>query len=395
MTISYSGNFFRLLLRWKGSIWRSVWKELIVYIMIYFAIRVFYIHGIDLLDDDENDRRFYRSKFEALCRKFDSYTKLIPLTFLLGFYVSNVVSRWWRQFETIYWPEDIVSVMCTVIHANDEESQKRRHTITRYINLSAALAWRDISSKIRLRFPTVHSLVDSGLLTEKEYDLLETKTEDCQSVRWLTPLHWVQQLLRKEEEEKKPTASLLNNFVTELKLYRQSLRKLYSYDWVCVPLVYTQVAALATYAFFFFAVFGRQALLPDINSGKEIDTVLPIFLIVQFMFFVGWFKIGQDLMRPFGLDDDDIELNYLLDRNISTSFAIINQIHTSEPPEFEEDLFWKTRNGKIDPLPHTPRSRRLAEHRPKLHSYVRVGDGEDVDSKSCLARSRDKRYIDW
>ncbi|RCN38248.1 hypothetical protein ANCCAN_15843 [Ancylostoma caninum] len=35
-----------------------------------------------------------RSKFEALCRMFDGYTKLIPLTFLLGFYVSNVVSRY-------------------------------------------------------------------------------------------------------------------------------------------------------------------------------------------------------------------------------------------------------------------------------------------------------------
>lgn len=32
---------------------------------------------------------------------------------------------------------------------------------------------RDISSKIRLRFPSVHSLIESGLLTEKEYQILE------------------------------------------------------------------------------------------------------------------------------------------------------------------------------------------------------------------------------
>lgn len=26
MTISYSGSFLRILIRWKGSIWRSTWK---------------------------------------------------------------------------------------------------------------------------------------------------------------------------------------------------------------------------------------------------------------------------------------------------------------------------------------------------------------------------------
>ncbi|KIH50690.1 hypothetical protein ANCDUO_19228 [Ancylostoma duodenale] len=40
------------------------------------------------------NRKKTLSKFEALCRMFDGYTKLIPLTFLLGFYVSNVVSRY-------------------------------------------------------------------------------------------------------------------------------------------------------------------------------------------------------------------------------------------------------------------------------------------------------------
>ncbi|KHJ78844.1 hypothetical protein OESDEN_21530 [Oesophagostomum dentatum] len=58
----------------------------------------------------------------------------------------------------------------------------------------------------------------------------------------MAPLHWVQQIMRKEEEENKPTTSLFNNFMSELKLFRQSLRKLFCYDWVCVPLVYTQVS---------------------------------------------------------------------------------------------------------------------------------------------------------
>ncbi|KAK6747472.1 hypothetical protein RB195_000583 [Necator americanus] len=381
MTISYSGNFCGLLLRWKGSLWRSVWKELLIYLVMYYSIRVFYLIGIDYIFEDDDDRDKYRKKFEALCRMFDGYTKLIPLTFLLGFYVSNVVSRWWRQFECLSWPEDILSMLCTVIHANDETSQRRRHMIARYINLSTALAWRDISKKIRLRFPNVSNFVEAGLLTEKEYEALENINEDCETIRWMAPLHWVQQIMRKEEEENKPTTSLFNNFMTELKLYRQSLRRLFCYDWVCVPLVYTQVAALATYAFFFFALFGRQNLIPEMKAGKEIDLM-----------------VGQDLMRPFGLDDDDIELNYILDRNIATSFAIVNRLQLMNLPELEDDHFWKHKEGKIEPLPHTIYSRELAEHRPKLHSYVRVGASEDTNSHSlasCISSDKEKRHINW
>ena len=52
MTVSYSGNFMRLLLRWKGSIWRSVWIELVIFLILYYAVRLFYIYGISALDED-------------------------------------------------------------------------------------------------------------------------------------------------------------------------------------------------------------------------------------------------------------------------------------------------------------------------------------------------------
>ena len=135
----------------------------------------------------QQNRSYFRGKFEAFCRMCDGYTRLIPLTFLLGFYVSNgkfatqrigswaimvhnpirwissshegkllsftVVSRWWSQFQNLNWylmilwnqsysnfrPEDILSILCTFMTANDEKTQKRRHAIARYLNLSMAL----------------------------------------------------------------------------------------------------------------------------------------------------------------------------------------------------------------------------------------------------------------
>ncbi|CAL2046457.1 unnamed protein product [Caenorhabditis brenneri] len=417
MTISYSGNVIRLLLRWKGSIWRAVWVELMIYLLFFYSIRLFYRNGIDFIDGDDEYKHKIRSMFESFCRQCDSYTRLIPLTFLLGFYVSNVVSRWWKQFETLYWPEDILSVMCTVMHQHDEKMKRRRHTIARYLNLANALAWRDISSKIRLRFPTVHSFIESGLLTEKEYKMLEVMHIEHSSSRWMAPLHWVQQILRQVEEETKPTPSLLNQFVTELRTFRQSLRKLYSYDWVCVPLVYTQVATLATYAFFLFSLFGRQPLIPEVESGKEFDMKIPIFTIVQFLFFVGWFKVGQDLMRPFGLDDDDIELNYILDRNVRVSFDIVNHLQEAQLPDFEndDDKLWQemhpsVKEGesspglKIPQLPHSKYSSLLAEHPPRLHAYVPIDEinsvqdldnDDDDDSTGCMNHKKGKKHLSW
>ncbi|VDK36802.1 unnamed protein product [Gongylonema pulchrum] len=249
MTISYTGNFCRLLIRWKGSLWRLVWKELLLFLLIYYAIRLFYNRILPMLGDKDDPGK-YRRQFEQVAMAFDEYTRLIPLTFLLGFYVSNVVSRWWRQFECLPWPEDLLSLLCTVIPGKDERSRRRRHTIARYVNLTAALAYREISSKIRRRFPTLDHLVESGLLTEKELKLLGETSSEIKNVRWMTPLHWVQQIVMDEVRDNAPSPALINHLMQELKAYRIAFRKLFSYDWVCVPLVYTQVIICTVFACF-------------------------------------------------------------------------------------------------------------------------------------------------
>ena len=108
-------------------------------------------------------------------------------------------------------------------------------------------------------------------------------------------------------------------------------------------MVYTQVVTLATYVFFIFTIIGRQKLNPDaverarMPSGRiplDIDLYIPIFTVLQFFFFMGLLKVAEQLINPFGDDDEDFELNWLIDRhmkvnNSSTFILLLSRYPTS------------------------------------------------------------------
>ena len=154
------------------------------------------------------------------------------------------------------------------------------------------------------------------------------------------------------------------------------------------------MATLANFFYFVAALFGRQYLYPrdSISPTVEFDAMnvthaatfaisgpyanhspymyVPVFTLFEFISFVGWRKVADELLNPFGEDDEDFQINYLIDRNLQVSYLIVDEaMHELEM--LNDPFLGKAEND----IPHT----RLGA--------IPHPDDKDSDSKTELPSS--------
>ena len=89
---------------------------------------------------------------------------------------------------------------------------------------------------------------------------------------------------------------------------------------------------LATYVFFIFTMIGWQKIDLHGNetfmrSGRlplDIDLYIPVYTILHFFLYMGLLKVAEQLINPFGDDDEDFELNWLVDRHMKVGIIYDN-----------------------------------------------------------------------
>ncbi|XP_023675470.2 bestrophin-2 [Paramormyrops kingsleyae] len=355
MTVTYSrrvadaglGTFSRLLLRWRGSIYKLLYRELIIFTALYSFLSIIYRF---LLRDEE------KRMFEKLTLYCNHYAELIPVSFVLGFYVTLVVTRWWGQFESVPWPDRLGALVGGHVRGADDAARLVRRTLMRYANLSGVLIYRSVSTAVYKRFPTMEHLVQAGLMTAEELRQLEA-VPSPHSKFWVPCMWFVSLALRSRSEGRINNDVALSAILNELNTLRTQCMKLYSYDWISLPLVYTQVVTVAVYSFFLACLIGRQFLDPAQGyPGHDLDLYLPVFTLLQFFFYAGWLKVAEQLINPFGEDDDDFETNWLVDRNLQVSLLSVDEMYDSVPV-LEKDKYWN------ESEPQAPYTTASAEHR--------------------------------
>ncbi|XP_066426550.1 bestrophin-2a [Molothrus aeneus] len=338
MTVTYTsrvatarfGGFSRLLLLWRGSIYKLLYRELLLFLTAYLGLSLAYRF---LLSEEQ------RRLFEKLVLYCDKSAELIPVSFVLGFYVALVLERWWGQFRTVPAPDGLMVAVGSSVRGSDARGRLLRRTLLRYGSLAALLVLRAVSTPVYKRFPTTDHLVQAGFLTREERRRLEALRSPYN--KFWVPCVWFGALAgRARQEGRIGDDCALKLLMEELNRFRAHCSLLFHYDWISVPLVYTQVVTIAVYTFFLTCLVGRQFLDPAQGyPGHELDLGVPVFTLLQFFFYVGWLKVAEQLINPFGEDDDDFETNTLIDRNFQVSMLAVDELYGAVP-EPERDRFW-------------------------------------------------------
>ncbi|XP_060907814.1 bestrophin-2-like [Labrus mixtus] len=344
MTVTYTARvanarfcgFSKLLLAWKGSIYKVLYKEFLAFFAMYTAISITYR---SFLYDDQ--KRY----FEKLAIYCNHYASLIPMSFVLGFYVTLVVNRWWNQYSSIPLPDRLMCVLSGGLQGSDERGRLLRRTMMRYASLSALLILRSVSTAVFKRFPTMDHVVEAGFMSREE----RKKFEGLHSPynKYWIPCVWFTNLAAVARcEGRIKDDHTLKLLLEELNAFRGKCSMLFHYDMISVPLVYTQVVTLAVYSFFLVCLIGRQFLDPSQGyPGHDLDLYIPIFTLLQFFFYAGWLKVAEQLINPFGEDDDDFETNWLIDRNFQVSMMAVDDMY-GDLPMMERDRYWNDSNPR-------------------------------------------------
>ncbi|KAK6751367.1 hypothetical protein RB195_003008 [Necator americanus] len=366
MTVSYNldvssvstFSFIRLLFRWRGSIWKSVLSELIMWVCGYYMVFCMYRY---VMDKDS------QGTFERIAAHCDKKLDYIPLTFMLGFFVTVIIDRWRNIFNNMGWIENVALTISTLMKGDGKEVVLIRRTIVRYVVLSQILVFRDISMKVRRRFPNLESLVTAGFLHEGEKNDLE-KINIVYNKYW-APINWALTLCYRAHKDGHLSAPpSLNTCINEIKTFRTNLALLCNFDWVPVPIAYPQVVFLAVRVYFLICMVSRQYILGDTAPNKSvIDLYVPFMTILQFIFFIGWMKVAEALLNPLGEDDDDFECNFLIDKNIATGLSIVDETY-DYAPELLPDRF-------MDPNYEPVYSEESQKHG---HDNILVGSAEGI-----------------
>ena len=243
MTVSYTadvanasafGCFTKILLRWKGSVYKLIYKELAAYLIFYFILNITYRHV--LLDNP--DLFYYRRLFESVKAFCFIQMSSIPMTFGLGFYVSLIVKRWWDQYRLLPWPDSLAIFVVGLIRGLDERGRMMRRNIMRYVLLSYVITLKRVSCRVHKRFPTQEMLVEAGLLTEDENKLMETLNEKCTVSKWWIPLVWATNIVDAARQEQRLNndpgmQTVLNEISSIRKGLHLHINELYNNLFLC------------------------------------------------------------------------------------------------------------------------------------------------------------------
>ena len=237
------------------------------------------------------------------------------------------------------WPDELALQVCGVILAEgkkEKEGRLARRTIIRYCLLSYVVALRTWSPRLRATFGKVSDIVETGLLREDEVERLREEDDPpMYQSRWWVPISWSVQVLNKARRDGlTANAPAHASLVSQIRVFKEGLQTAKNYHHLEIPLVYSQVISLAVNIYFLCQLIGDQYVI-----GQSVDLVFPFLVAFKFLFFIGLLSLAENLENPWGVDDQDFNVNQLLERHLTVALAIVDE--SEKLPQMKNDQVWR------------------------------------------------------
>ncbi|CAG0899628.1 unnamed protein product [Darwinula stevensoni] len=315
-----------------------------------------------------------------------------------------------------------------------EKALKYRLAIMRYVHLGIIFCFQTLSTRAERHFGELQNLLDeqcpscrceegkaphpgtrcrsdeSGyiprMLTSEEKTKLELLCSIYGSDRppYWVPMVWACRVAEEARREGLVDTNLgLQSIISEIRGVRTRLGQCRDIDNVNIPLVYTQVVTIACYTWWFLSLMASQFIEQD-----GLDIYFPVFPVMQLVFFMGWLKVAEMLINPFGEDEDDFDVHFIIERNIKMADLIVREVVANLPDikAFhdapveaiidESHKYEALPNGFLNP-PHTrvrlpsveyrPESHRQATHDIRGRTYEKFVSVQHRDSSPWIPRT--------
>jgi len=266
------------------------------------------------------------------------------LTFILGFYVGQMIKRWWDQVKSLPQIELVTNCLAGFIqlefkeeHSNGQKvedatarvaARDLKKKIVRYCLLSWTMCLSSFSKPLQKKFNESDAYIKKGLLNKNELNALQGDKSVWKD-QWWIPISWAICLVNATNKDKSQGCKVKEQkeMISTLNKFHTKLHDLYLFQTNPLPLIYGQAINVAIVSWVGLGIFGSQYL--GTHHGSLfflIFRTIPLFQLVKIIIIYTWLRVANIVRNPFGMDNFyDINLVDTLDHNIWKASLSIKQ----------------------------------------------------------------------
>ncbi|XP_032779506.2 bestrophin-4 [Daphnia magna] len=414
----------KTLFRWKGSIYRLVWRHFLLYYVLYVTLSLIY----EFVLNNSGKRHF-----EAVTRYFSKSASTLNLMIMLGFFTSTTLQRLFTMQTAVPGTAKTISTFLMSLKTDLPEGSIIVFQYARWAVLSWILALRSVCKPLRKKYPDMISLQRKGLLRPFERLILERAETDGElTPRPLIVIDWMLLLLKEcLTYGRYNNKSSHHKNVEMLLAFKKSCGNMIKFATKNMPHAVIQAVILAVYYFGLVTMMARDLSSPlpipyqSLQAGKpdaqgesfnedSVDEILtykdtsrpdqdvivkaiilyvPLMPLMQFFIFFAWLTFGRMAVNPFGEDETDIDIEHLLQSHID-DYRRLGTLYSLKLenlfPDLPQKRFFDVAQTPEDNEGQAPKTEEIAETKSPV--LYKMASSPEIGSFSVLgSTAKDER----